>query len=180
MQIKVREIEPNDIEKIVDYFVNSDAEFLNAMGADKSKFPEREEWIEKLESEFEKIYKKKESYFIIWLIDDQPVGHSNINKIEFGNIATMHLHLWGNDKRKNGLGLDFLRLTVPYYFKNFRLEKLICEPYSGNIAPNRVLQKLGFELVRTYDTTPGWLNFHQKVNRYELKRGQLGKIKTAH
>lgn len=179
MQITVREIEPNDIEKVVDYFVNADSGFLKEMGADKSKLPKREEWIKKLKSELEKKPSEKEFYYVIWLLDDQAIGHSNINKIEFGNIATMHLHLWKNDQRRNGLGFDFLRLTIPYYFKNLRLEKLICEPKSENIAPNRVLQKLGFELVRTYETTPGWINFHQTVNRYELKRGQIGNLKNG-
>ena len=70
---------------------------------------------------------------------------------------------------KKGLGLDFLKLTIPYYFKNFRLQKLICEPYAENTAPNSILKKLGFEFVRTYDTIPGWINFEQTVNRYELK-----------
>lgn len=176
MKLSVREMRPNDAERIVDYFVNADAEFLKGMGADKSKLPNREEWIEKLESEFKKTYKDKEFYYIIWSIDDQPIGHSNINSIEFGDIATMHLHLWKNNKRRNGLGLALLRLTISYYFKNFKLKKLICEPSSENIAPNRVLKKLQFELIRTYETTPGWINFHQTVNRYELKKEQFKKI----
>jgi ribosomal-protein-alanine N-acetyltransferase len=177
MKLTVREIQVNEIEKIVDYFVNADIEFLKGMGADKSKLPKKKEWIEKLESEFKKSYAKKEFYYIIWLSDNQAIGHSNINNIEFGKSATMHLHLWNSDKRKSGLGLDFLRLTIPYYFRNFELEKLICEPSSENIGPNKVLNSLGFEFVRTYDTTPGWINFHQTVNRYELKKEQL---KTAH
>lgn len=176
MKLKIREIQTNDIEKIVNYFVCADAKFLKDMGADKSKLPKRRDWIKKLESELIKPYKNKEFYYIIWLLDNQEIGHSNINNIEFGKSATMHLHLWNTDKRKSGLGLDFLRLTIPYYFKNFRLEKLICEPYSKNIAPNKVLKKLNFKLVRTYETTPGWINFKQIVNRYELKKEQL---KTA-
>jgi|SaaInl59LU_5_DNA_1037362.scaffolds.fasta_scaffold09239_3 RimJ/RimL family protein N-acetyltransferase len=180
MKLSVREIKANDIEKIVDYFVLADSEFLIGMGADKSKLPQREEWIKKLESEYGKPYKTKEFYYIIWLLDNKEIGHSNINHIDFGKSATMHLHLWNNDKRKSGLGLDFLRLTISYYFRNFGLEKLICEPYSKNIAPNRVLRKLGFEFVRTYDTKPGWINFYQTVNRYELKKEQLKILKTAH
>ena len=105
-----------------------------------------------------------------WLFDNQPIGHSNINQIKFGNTATMHLHLWDSATRKKGLGIQFLRMTVPYYFKKFNLKKLICEPYSKNVAPNKVLKKLGFEWVRTYDTTPGQINFHQTVNRYELNK----------
>ncbi len=170
MELTVREIEVNEIEKVVDYFLNADADFLKGMGADKSKLPKRKEWIEKLKSEYKKSYEEKEFYYIIWLLDNEAIGHSNINTIEFGKVATMHLHLWKIDKRKAGLGLDFLRLTVPYYFKNFDLEKLICEPSSNNIAPNKVLKNLGFELTQTYETTPGWINFHQTVNRYELKK----------
>ena len=110
--------------------------------------------------------------FIIFsgFLDNQPIGHSNINQIKFGNTATMHLHLWDSATRKKGLGIQFLRMTVPYYFKKFNLKKLICEPYSKNVAPNKVLKKLGFEWVRTYDTTPGQINFHQTVNRYELNK----------
>lgn len=170
MKLTVRELKLSDIEKIVDYFVKSDKVFLIKMGADKSKLPKREEWIKKLEFEYNKPYNKKEFYYIIWLIDNKPVGHSNINKIEFGKDATMHLHLWKNDIRKRGLGSEFLNLSLPYYFKKFELEKIICEPYSKNIAPNKVLEKIGFDLVRTYETIPGWINFQQKVNRFELKK----------
>ena len=116
---------------------------------------------------------EKEFYYILWLLDNQPIGHSNINQIKFGNTATMHLHLWDSATRKKGLGIQFLRMTVPYYFKKFNLKKLICEPYSKNVAPNKVLKKLGFEWVRTYDTTPGQINFHQTVNRYELNKEQI-------
>lgn len=173
MKLTVREIQADEIEKIVDYFVNADIEFLIGMGADKSRLPKKKEWIEKLESEFKKPLPEKEFYYIIWLFDNLAIGHSNINKIEFGKSARMHLHLWNKDKRRSGLGLDFLRLTIPYYFRNFELEKLICEPFSKNISPNKALKKVGFELIRTYETTPGWINFHQTVNRYEMKKEQL-------
>lgn len=177
MKLSVREIQADDVEKIVDYFLQADAEFLKGMGADKSKLPQREEWIKKLEFEFEKSFENKEFYYIIWLIDKQPVGHSNIHKIEVGNKATMHLHLWKNDKRKNGLGLKFLNLSLPLYFENFKLKKLICEPSAENVAPNKVLKKIGFELVKTYDTTPGWINFHQTVNKYEFSKEKLEALK---
>jgi len=169
-------MQTDDMSKIVDYFVNADAEFLKGMGADKSKFPERTAWINSLHGEYEKSYDEKEFYYIIWLIDDRPSGHSNINTIDFGKTAVMHLHLWAKNRRQKGLGLQFLKQTIPYYFENFDLEKLICEPRAENIAPNKTLKKLGFELVRTYDTTPGWINFHQTVSRYELTKEQLAHL----
>jgi len=178
MKLSTREMQLNDIPKIVNYFVDADAEFLKGMGADKSKFPKRTDWINNLQKEYEKLYYEKKFYYIIWLINGKPSGHSNINTIDFGKTAVMHLHLWESNHRQKGLGLQFLQQTIPYYFENFDLEKLICEPRAENIAPNKTLKKLGFELVKTYETTPGWINFHQTVNRYELTKKQLNKIST--
>lgn len=94
MNISVRESDRKDIKLIVEYFVNSDTELLKAMGADRSKLPDKKEWIEKLNQEFDKHNEEKEFYYIIWMINGEPVGHSNINNIEFGKSATMHLHVW--------------------------------------------------------------------------------------
>ena len=179
MSIEVREsIEP-DIEKIVDYFVQADTDFLRGMGAEKSKLPRRENWIENLQSELAKPYNKKGYYYIIWLKDNQPIGHSNVNHIEFGKSATMHLHLWQSGTRKSGMGLEFLKLTIPFYFENLELKKLICEPYSKNIAPNKTLKKFGFDFIRNYETIPGPINFQQIVNRYELSKEQFQEINNG-
>ena len=168
MNLNVREMQLDDIEKIVDYFHESETAFLEAMGVDKRKLPDREQWIEKLKAEYNKKLEDKELYYIIWLLDDEPIGHSNISKIKYGNSATMHLHIWKNDKRKKRFGLEFLKRTIPMYFEKYELKKLICEPYSKNIAPNKVLQKAGFTFIRSYDMIPGPLNFYQTIHRYEL------------
>jgi hypothetical protein len=46
---------------------------------------------------------------------------------------------------------------------------LYCEPYALNPAPNKTLEKLGFKFLKTYTTIPGWINFEQEVNLWELK-----------
>jgi len=173
MNLSVREMKSRDIELIVDYFLNADSEFLKVLGADESKLPKRTDWIEKLNLEFEKPNEEKEFYYIIWMIDYQPIGHSNINNIEFGHSATMHLHMWKSHTRKRGLGPEFLKHTIPIYFENFKLEKLICEPHAKNIAPNRVLEKIGFEFIKEYETIAGWINLKQFVRRYEMTSKQF-------
>lgn len=180
MKIGVREFIESDLEKIVDYFVQADSNFLTEMGAEKSKLPNKETWIQNLQTELAKPYREKSYYYIIWLLDDEPIGHSNVSHIEFGKSATMHLHLWENEKRKSGLGLEFLRMTIPHYFEKFELKTLICEPYSENVAPNRTLKKIGFDLTRTYETIPGVINFKQIVNRYELTREQVDTLKATY
>ena len=173
MNTEIREFVESDIATIVDYFLKADAAFLRGMGADKDKLPSREKWIQKLTTELDKPYPTKKYHYIIWLRDGQAVGHSKVNHINYGESATMHLHLWENALRKKGLGVKFLRKTLPLYFEKFVLKKLICEPYSKNIAPNKILKKIGFDLVRIYTTIPGPINFKQKVHRYELTKEQL-------
>ena len=176
MEISVRECLEEDIEKIVDYFLKSDAEYLRGMGADKNKLLARNEWIKKLQQEFKKPYAEKELYYIIWLLDNEAVGHSNVNHIKFGEVATMHLHVWNSKLRQNGLGSKFLKKTIPLYFENLKLEKLICEPFSGNISPNKTLRKIGFDFIKNYETIPGAINFYQEVSRYEITKGDFEKI----
>ena len=84
--------------------------------------------------------------------------------------AFIHLHLWKSQLRRAGLGTEFVRRSAAFYFERFNLQKLVCEPWAENPAPNRVLEKLGFAFVRRYRTIPGVIAFEQEVNRYELRR----------
>lgn len=169
-QVSVRELIFSDHEKIVDYFLNGDKDFLVGMGVDIPKLPSREKWLDILKTNFEAPLEKKQFYYIIWLFNGEAIGHSNINKIMFGEEGYMHLHMWRSDVRKTGLGYELVKLSIPYYFDRFKLKNLYCEPYAYNEAPNKTLKKLGFEFITSYDTVPGWISFHQKVNRWCLTR----------
>ncbi len=177
MKLSVREMTTDDIEQIVNYFCTADVLYLKGMGADKHKLPEKGQWIKKLQSEYAKPYNQKEFYYIIWLIDNQPIGHSNINKITYGISASMHLHIWKTSNRRNGFGVKFLNLTIPYYFDNFKLKNLICEPYAENPAPNYILKKIGFTFEKSYETTPGWINFYQMTNQFTLSKEKFNQQK---
>jgi RimJ/RimL family protein N-acetyltransferase len=166
--LSVREIEKRDIEPLTQYWIGSDKNFMRGMGVDVSKIPNAEEWNAMLSEQLSLSYDKKQSYCIIWQADNKAIGHSNISKIKFGEEAYMHLHLWNNIIRKKGLGTTLVKMTLPYYFKNMQLKKLCCEPYALNPAPNKTLEKIGFTFIKKYTTIPGWINFEQEVNHWEL------------
>src|SRR5258708_6779882 len=166
--LSAREIQREDIELIINYWLNADKAFLENMGVDVSKMPTRESWVNMLSQQLHQPYQEKKSYCIIWQVDGQAAGHSNINKIIFGVEAFMHLHLWEKDIRKSGLGSESVKMTLPYFFNNMNLKILYCEPYALNPAPNNTLKKLGFEFVKENMTIPGFLNFDQKVNLWKL------------
>jgi ribosomal-protein-alanine N-acetyltransferase len=132
---------------------------------DPSKLPGKEKWLNLLADEQRQPLQNKKFYYVIWLLNNTPVGHSNINKIIFGEEAYMHLHIWNSDKRQKGIGLEFIKMSLPYYFDKLKLKRLYCEPSALNPAPNKILQKIGFDFEKKYEIIPGWINFYQTVNR---------------
>ena len=171
--LSVRELQQSDIEHIVQYWLGSDNAFLESMGVDILKMPIKEEWINMLTQQLHQSCKEKQSYCMIWLVDDVPVGHSNVNKIIFGQEAYMHLHLWNAQVRQKGMGAVFVKMCLPYFFNSLQLQTLYCEPYALNPAPNKTLEKAGFEFVKKYSTVPGWLNFEQEVNLWKLSNAKF-------
>jgi RimJ/RimL family protein N-acetyltransferase len=111
--------------------------------------------------------------YLAWIYQGEIVGHSSINKIQWGEEASIHLHLWKSQLRRNGVGAEFFRRSVNFLFRDPGLKTLYCEPYAENPAPNKVLSRLGFTFVKTYKTIPGKTCFEQNVNRWELLRSQI-------
>lgn len=166
--LSTRELLPGDVQLIVNYWQTAEPAFLLGMGVDLKKMPPPEQLKEMIADQLNHPYENKKAYAIIWLVNGGPVGHCNVNKIIFGEEAYMHLHLWNNDTRQKGIGASLVKMTLPWFFKNLQLKNLYCEPYALNPAPNRTLEKVGFELVKEHVTIPGYLNFEQPCKLWKL------------
>jgi len=176
MKLSVREIEERDIPLLLDYWYNATPEFLLGMGADPALRPTPEQFDNFLRQQLSLPVNEKQSYCTIWLIDGEPVGHCNVNKIIFGQEAYMHLHIWKPDKRKNGTGSALVKLSLPHFFHDLQLKTLYCEPYALNPAPNATLRKLGFDFIKEYITVPGSFSFEQPTNRWEMNLEKFKQI----
>ncbi len=144
--LTVNQITPYQTELILNYWYNASDIYLQGMGATRSKLPLRGDMSKFLLEQINLPYEQKQSYCIIWQSNHVPVGHCNVNKIEFGNQASMHLHLWNPDQRKKGMGVEFVKKSLPYFFNNLKLQKVYSEPYALNPAPSKTLGKVGFFL----------------------------------
>jgi len=177
MEMEIRPFQSKEeYRQLVDYFLQSTPEFLRGMGADPAKFPSRENWLTEVWNDHQKPGPEKDRFYVAWIYDGELVGHSSINKIRWGEEASIHLHLWKSQLRRNGIGAEFFRRSVNYFFEVVGLKKLYCEPYAENPAPNKVLAKLGFTLVKTYKTFPVKASFEQMVNRWELLEPRIGPL----
>ena len=180
VNLKIRDLNTDDIKYIADYWLKSDKSFLISIGVDLNKLPTRNGLDIMLTKQINLPDSEKSSLAMILELNDQPTGHCNVNEISYGHDATMHLHLWNEDNRKKGLGTDMILKSLPVFFDRLMLNTIWCEPYALNQAPNKTLEKIGFEFVKRYVTTPGSLNFEQEVNRYKLTRVRFEKLKKTH
>lgn len=176
--ISVKPANLEHYDQIVDYFLTANEKFLDGMGVDPKKLPTRESWLKILHENHPKESQEKTIYYVIWYLDDKAIGHSNINKIVFGEEAYMHLHMWSPDTRNRGLGFELIKQSIPFYFNEFKLKNLFCEPYALNSAPNETLKKLGFEFIKEYETVPGLICFLQPVNRWCLSASKFHHLVT--
>lgn len=173
MNLSVKELEQVDIDKLLKYWYSRSPEALKAMGADITKFPTQENFNSSLNQQLAQPYDQKKAFALIWMLDKEYIGHCNVNSIEFGHSAKMHLHIWHKTQRRKGIGLELVKKSLPYFFNCLQLKLLICEPYAYNPAPNKTLEKVGFKFEKKYLTTPGSLNFEQEVNRWVLTRKEF-------
>jgi RimJ/RimL family protein N-acetyltransferase len=166
----VRELDLSEVGFRIDYFHDASDEFLQTLGVARERLPEREEWRAHYEHEFSLPIRERESFLLAWELDGDVVGFSSADPFTFGSEAFMHLHIRLPDRRRAGLGVQFVRRSAELYFSTLELERLYCQPNAFNVAPNRTLQKAGFRYVQTFIDQPHPMNVRQPLTRWVLER----------
>jgi len=162
-----------EVKLMVGYFHSLGEERLRGMGVDPSKLPDAATWQALLEEDFSHTLDERSFFYTTWVLEGEPIGHCNVNKVVYGHEAFMHLHIWKPNLRRSGMGATAAKQSIKIFFETLRLRELYCEPFAHNEAPNRTLPKAGFQKIDTYETTPGWINFHQPVTRWRLRRDDV-------
>jgi RimJ/RimL family protein N-acetyltransferase len=168
--LSVREMALSEVDLVIDYFHRSTPEHLEMLGVDPTRLPPPPAWRERFRQDYARPTEERQSVFLIWLLDEAPLGFSSCNKIVFGERANMHLHVVDPALRQLGFGTACVEQSVEIYFAKLKLKSLFCEPNAFNTGPNRTLQKAGFRYLKTHMTVPGPLNFHQAVTRWVIER----------
>ncbi len=164
--LRVRPFTPADVDLRVDYFHRSTDDHLRLLGVDRARLPPPAQWRAAMVEDLGRPVADRTALALLWELDGAPVGFSTADRIETGEQAHMHLHLFGAADRGRGLGTAFVRATVPRYFELLGLRRLYCEPNALNVAPNRTLQRAGFRYVCSHRCTPGPINFEQVTTRW--------------
>ena len=167
-EVFVRPMAVDEVSLMVDYFLDAPAELHERMGVEPARLPERDWWIEHVQADLMQPMDRRKYLYFVAVVEGIPVAHCNVSKVVFGVEAYMHLHVWETGDRLSGVGTEMVRQSLPLFCSELQLPVIYCEPKASNEGPNRTLAKAGFDLVKTYRTTPGWLNYEQEVNRWEF------------
>ena len=174
MRYTVRPLVLDDADFVASYFNDADDAFLRTLGVAAEKVPSHEEFWQSMVRDLEAPKNTKERFYLVWELDGIGIGFSSIDEITVGKQANMYLHVAVSKERMKGHGAAFIRRSVPIYFKEFDLEVLYCEPNAFNTAPNRALQKAGFEYVETVEKTPGQWSSRQPLTRWRVTKEMVG------
>lgn len=171
-RLTVREMRPDEVRIRIDYFHHASDAQLRALGVDRARLPSPEVWQEAYVADQSRLLQERSGYALVWELDDTVVGFSSADRITFGQEAHMHLHILDANRRREGLGTRFVRLSATHYFEVLELQRLYCEPNALNVAPNRTLQRAGFRYDLSHECTPGPINFPQVTTRWVLDYGE--------
>ena len=172
MKLTVRQMALDEVGIRIDYFHSASEAHLDVLGVDPSKLPSKEDWLHQYEQDASLPLDKRLNLQLVWLGDDEPIGFSSADQIEFGEQANMHLHVLAPNNRKSGYGAECVRLSAEIYFDSLKLKRLYCQPNAFNVAPNRTLQRAGFQYVETVMAMPSPINFYQPITRWVLDRSK--------
>ena len=87
-KLSIRPLELDEVRLIPEYFLAMTEAQLRGMGVDPPKLPGIDEWVQILFEDFARPTNEKHFFYVLWLIDDQIAGHSNINKIVYCLLYT--------------------------------------------------------------------------------------------
>lgn len=169
-KLAVTAMTKNHIDSVVRYWFDASPSDLERMGVDSSKLPTIDVFRSKLESTLGLEPHSQKSFYLIWSVDDEAIGYSSLKDIEFGETGGMHLHMWNSSVRGQGYGGRLFCMSALEFYKRFELKTLRCEPSSANPMPNRMLQKIGFELEKTYVAASSDLSAVCELNRYLISK----------
>lgn len=171
MKLTVRELQKKDIPLFVEYWQNMSEADLGRMFIDPVKLNTNSNYMEsKLLETLNTPLEQRISDPLVWEVDGEAVGFTNMNNIKRGEEAEVHLHMAKPHFRLKGLGRKLFLLSVEQYFKRHSLKKVICQPASQNPYPNGMMRALGIPIAKTYTGTPSLICTEHEVNRYEITR----------
>jgi len=166
--LSVRPMQADDVAKIAEYFCENSSEHYERLGIDRSKLPPASEYRRSLLDLVDVAPERATTYYSIWLLNGDPIGHSSLKDIVFEETGSQHLHIWKTLERGKGYGATLFCLSTLEFYRRFRLKKIVCEPRAENRLPNQMLRRIGFSLLGSRVAASSDISTVGELNTYAI------------
>jgi len=153
------------------------------MGMQRQRLPSAEVLTEQLRRSVDVEPKRRREAYLLWMCGARLIGYAALKRIQFGLYGDMHLHMVSREDRGRGMGAVLFCLSTLSFYQTYRLQLCLCEPRATNLGPNRMLQKIGFPLLKTFCGCSSDLTFPTEISQYfvtaDLAQGYLDRQSSS-
>ena len=180
----VRDIEPADVDSIINYWHNGDREYWESIGVDVRKIVS----VEKTRATFMKSLPDRRTpsdrITIVAAIPSGIIAYTNVN-LESDTVGYAHVHVIEPKFRSKGVAALLFTPTIRIFFQIFGLEKIYFQTSIENKRINSMLRRRGLNPIRELDVRdPDGMALPGKFYLYEIDEHILDNLasqpKTVH
>lgn len=179
-RLEVAPLSSASIGLIVEYLAGLSDGDIERMGMRREQLPGPEALSAALQRSVDQAPDQRGEAYLLWLKDRQPIGYAALKRIQFGLYGDMHLHVVAERERGRGLGASLFCLSALHFFERYQLQVCLCEPKATNVGPNRMLQKVGFPLLKTFCGCSSDLTYPADISQYliqvDVARAYLARV----
>jgi RimJ/RimL family protein N-acetyltransferase len=136
----LRDLTPEDIRAIADYWLLSPDEFLNAMGIDRARLGSREDIHRRFSSAIRTGSAAHASLALAITLDERFIGYTLLNQYS-GEANYSHWHIIDAHLRGCGISTALYPHRIKTYFDLAPVSRLIHQTRTRNVGVNRMLDK---------------------------------------
>jgi len=175
-----RSLMPEDVEKIVGYWLGSPPSFIESMGIDPTKLPDAAKMRSSLLLKAATNLEKGDQFAtqLIILYHGQAVGLHGLSHIEEG-CGVFHAHIWDSKHRGQGLGTYTYPRACRIFLDRFQLQKIRFESPCMNPAIHAIKSKLNLSPISEAVMDQSQMIEGTTAKVYEINRNDLDRLYAA-
>ena len=161
-EISLCDIQERDIPYIVDYWHNSDDNYLHSMRVDKSKLISRDVTATKFIESIPKNRGDQSRITLVFKDGETVIAYTNVS-LNADGVGYGHVHIIKNGYKQIGFVAEFFDTAIEIFREKFHVNSLRFQTNKENRRINRYLAKLGYEVAHTEYlenpdgmASPGW------------------------
>jgi RimJ/RimL family protein N-acetyltransferase len=136
----LRDLLPDDVPAIVDYWTLSSPDYLAAMGVDRHRLGSPDDVHARYTNAIRTGDPDQSSFALAITLDDRMVGYTLLNRYS-PDVNYSHWHLIVPELRAHGLSTALYPRRVQAYFSLTPIARLFHQTRTSNAGMNRVLDK---------------------------------------